>query len=142
MTFGFGSAVHRVMFRRRDHLEVARVIALQTLDESHAQTRSEKRVLAIGFLSASPARVAKDVDIRAPESQPFIPSALIVANELVMLCAGFSRDHVSNLMHKISVPRCRQTNRLGKHSCVAGARHAMQRFVPPFIRGNSKPFDG
>ena len=68
MTFGFWSAVHGVMFRGRDHLEVARVIALQTLDESNAQTRGEKRVLAVGFLSASPARVAKDIDIRTPES--------------------------------------------------------------------------
>ena len=65
----------------------------------------------------------------------------IVANELVMLRAGFSRDNVSNLMHQIGVPCGRQTNRLWEHSCVAGARHPMQRFVPPFIRGNAQTFD-
>src|SRR6266567_3860085 len=68
MTFGFWSAVHCVVFRGRDYFEVARVIALQTLDESDAQTRGEKWILAVSFLSASPARVAKDIDIGTPES--------------------------------------------------------------------------
>jgi len=55
-----------------------------------------KRILAVGFLSASPERVAKDVDIGTPECEAFIASVLIMTNELVMLRARFGRVHIGS----------------------------------------------
>src|SRR5579862_3843063 len=67
---GFGSAVHRVVFGSRDGEEVFRIIALQAIDERYAHGCGEKRVLAVRFLAASPARIAKDVDVGRPDSEP------------------------------------------------------------------------
>src|SRR5882762_1128910 len=118
------------MFRRGHDFKVARIITLQTFDESDSQSRSEIRVFTVRLLSAAPARVAKDVDIRTPISQTLVAGVLVMAQELVMFGAGLGRNYVGNLMHEIGVPGGGEPNRLRKNSRIAGARDAVQALVP------------
>ena len=61
-----------------------------------------------------------------------------LCDELVVLGARFSGNDVGDLMHQISVPGCRQTDRLRKHGRVTSARNSMQPFVPPFVVRNAQ----
>ena len=68
---GLGPAVHGIMFGRGDHPVICGIVALQAGDERDAHAPGEERIFAIGFLAASPARIAKDVDVGRPEIEAF-----------------------------------------------------------------------
>jgi hypothetical protein len=59
-----GAGVDGVVLGGRRHDRMLGVVALQAGDEGHAERPGEERVLAVGLLAASPARVAEDVDVR------------------------------------------------------------------------------
>ena len=71
-----GPAVNREVFCRGNDLEIARIRTLQTLHKGGADAAGEKRIFAVGFLSASPARVAIDVDIGRPEGEAIVDGVL------------------------------------------------------------------
>src|SRR6185369_11969421 len=96
MSFGFGPAMHRIVFRGGDNLKVARIVTLQALHELNPKTPGEIWIFAVSLLSASPARVAKDIDVGTPERQALIAKALVLTHKLVMLGARFGRDNVSH----------------------------------------------
>src|SRR5215211_5538470 len=100
-----------------------RVIALQSFNESDTQSRSQIRVFVESLLTASPARIAKDVDIRAPERQSLIAPAFAVAGKFVVFGARFRRSDIGNIVNQVFVPSCRKTDGLGKDCGIAGARH-------------------
>src|SRR6266404_4028231 len=95
--------MHSVVFRRGNYLQVTRIVTLQTFDECDSQTRSQIRILAVGFLTTTPARIAKDVDIGTPKSEPFVTGALVMTLELVMFGTRLGRDDIGKLEHKIRV---------------------------------------
>ena len=64
-----GTAVHGVVLGAGVRFVVFVVVALHTLDRLHAKDGVHVRVFATGLLSASPARVTEDVDVRAPERE-------------------------------------------------------------------------
>src|SRR5215813_7012548 len=85
MTLRPRAAVNGVVLWRGDYLKVTRVIALQSLHKRHSQARGKVRIFAISFLAASPARVAKDIDVRTPECKTLIARMVVVADEFMML---------------------------------------------------------
>src|SRR6185436_7828792 len=85
VTLRFRTTMHCVMFRRGYYFEVARVITLQSAYELNAKSCGEIRIFAVGFLAASPTWIAKDVDVRTPESQSLVTAVLVVTQKLVML---------------------------------------------------------
>src|ERR1700758_4178181 len=93
MTLRLRAAVHGVVFGSGDSLQIVRIIALQTLDEGNAHAAGEKWIFAVGLLPAAPARIAKYVDVRRPDGEPEVDAVNVVANSLVVLGAGFGRDH-------------------------------------------------
>ena len=68
------------------------IVALQPFDKCHAHAAGQIRVLAVGFVTASPAGIAKDVDIGAPKGQPFIDAAIPLTLEFVVFGAAFGRN--------------------------------------------------
>ena len=54
VAFRLGAAVHRVMFRRGDQLQILRVVALQSGHKGDAELGDKKRVFAISLLPAPP----------------------------------------------------------------------------------------
>src|ERR1043165_5152990 len=69
-----------------------------------------------------PARIAEDVDVRAPESQTFVSAMIAPAQELMMFGARFGRRYVGDLANKFFIPRRGQCNRLRKDSRDTCAR--------------------
>src|SRR6185312_16975860 len=98
-------------------------------------------VLSKCFLSAAPTRIAEYVDVRGPECEAFVASALTMTHKLMMLCPRLSRNHIRNGMHQFRIECRRQSDRLRKYRRYSGSRHTMQRLVPPFIFRNSESLD-
>src|SRR5436853_6332414 len=96
MALRFRAAMHGVMLWRRDDFVISRIVALQPFDELHAQTRRQVRVFAVSLLAASPARVAEDVDIRAPHRQALVAAIITLTHGFVMLGARFGRDTIGD----------------------------------------------
>src|SRR5260370_8947780 len=67
------TAVDSKVFWRGHGLQIFRIITLETGHERDADSRSQVRVLAVRFLPASPARIAKDIDVGSPDGQSPIP---------------------------------------------------------------------
>ena len=65
-------------------------IALQAMDISLAKPGCEVGVLAVGLVSAAPARIAEDVDVWRPEAQTVIDVPISLLGELIELGAAFS----------------------------------------------------
>src|SRR5262249_17313077 len=107
-----GAAVNREVLRRRDDLQVAGVVALQALDIGDADARSQIWVFAESLHAAPPARVAEDIDVRAPEGQPLVAASVVLPRELVVLRTRLGRDHVGDAANEFLVPRRGQSDGL------------------------------
>ena len=136
------SAVHREVLGRRYQLKVMGIVALQSFDKFHAQTRGEKWIFAKGLHAATPPRIAKDIDVRRPEGEPREAAAIVVANGFVVLGATFDRDDCRDAMHERGIPGGCEADGLRKIRREAVARHAVQRFVPPVVGRHTQPRNG
>ena len=138
---GLRAAVHSIVLRARRDLQIFPV-TLQALDVRHAEPRREVRVFAVRLLPSAPARVTEQVDIRRPEREALINIAVAVLRSFVILRAGLRRNDIADFSDHLRVKHARHSNGLRKHRRRAGARHAVQRFVPPVVRRNAQPFNG
>src|SRR6476469_4748150 len=96
--------MHGEMFRGCDGLEVMGIVPLHTVDECEGHLSGEIRVLSVGLLAAAPTRIAKDIDIRRPKSEPVVASVIIVTTRIVIFGTGFGRYNVGDPVFKIRVP--------------------------------------
>jgi len=94
----FRPAVYGIVFRRGNCLKDFRIVALQPLDESNAHLPRQVGIFAIRLLSASPAWIAKDIDVRRPEVQSTIDAVISLRLRLVELRARFGGDRVANVV--------------------------------------------
>src|SRR5690606_4844031 len=107
------SAVDGVMFRASRRQQVVGMAALQSADEGDAESRREKRVLAIGFLAAAPARIAKDVDVRRPKGEAAKDLSLErSADVAVELRPPLNAGHVRDLLLQFLIPHRGEADRL------------------------------
>ena len=137
----FRAGMHGEVLGARRRLHIIPV-PLNALDEANAQTRGEIRVFAVGLLSASPARVAVDVDVGRPEGQSLIDAAVSVRGLRVELGARLGGDHVRDFLHQVFVKNRGQADGLWEHRSRACAGNAVQRLVPPVVCGDTQPFNG
>ena len=131
--------MHGEVLRSRVDLAILRIVALQPLDECDAHARGEPRILAVGLLAASPARIAEDVDVRRPERESLVAPAQPASRELVMLGARLVADRGRDLVQQVAIERCGEADGLRKHRRGTGARDAVQRLVPPFVLRHAEP---
>src|ERR1700722_3920100 len=89
---GFGAAVNGEMFWRGDDAVVARIVALHAGDEGGAHAAGEKRIFAVGYMAAAPARLAEDVDGGRPEVETLPDAAGAGADRLHVMDAAFAAD--------------------------------------------------
>src|SRR6202042_1403989 len=101
----------------------------------------QKWVLSVGLLSASPARIPKDIDVRCPERQAEKLLTLVLAHRLVVFGAGFGRDSLAHAMHQRRIPGGPHPNHLWKLRRVTGKRDTMQTFVPPIVLRDTQSWD-
>src|SRR5260370_10228138 len=107
------TAVDSKVFWRGHGLQIFRIITLETGHERDADSRSQVRVLAVRFLPASPARIAKDIDVGRPDGQSPIPvRGTITANARVVLGAKLSADGVRDLVDQRRIELAVQSDAL------------------------------
>src|SRR5574344_176069 len=134
----FRSGVNGIMFCTRCNLQMVRVGALQSFYKGSAHARSEVGVLAVCFLSASPARITEYVDVRRPECKAAVLGCRKTGFlRLVPFCARFSRNDVGFLLSKLVIERSCKSDCLRENGCLTLACHAMQTFAPPVVRRNA-----
>ncbi len=134
----FRAAMNGKVFGCRDRFQIVRVVALQAGNECHPDAAGEVGILAIGFLAASPARVAKNVDVGRPKSEAVVAAGVCMLDRIVIFGASFGGDHVGDAVDQIGIPGGRKTNGLREDGGISRARDAMQALVPPVIRGNDE----
>ncbi len=74
-----------------DGLQIFRIVALHAFDERDRQTAGEKRIFAIGFHAAPPARIAKEIDVGSPEGEALIDIVLSAADVFVVIATRMKR---------------------------------------------------
>ena len=139
---GFGSAVDGVVLGGGDGAEVFRVVALDALDEGGAEAGGEEGIFAVGFLAAAPAGIAKDVDVGRPDGEAVVAVVIVVGDGVVVLGASFSGDDFADGVDERRVPGGGVADGLREHGGVAGARDAVEAFVPPVVGGDVEARDG
>ena len=138
MPQNFWTAVDGIVLGRRDRFQVARVVALQAGNECYADAAGEVGIFAIGFLAASPARVAKDIDIGRPKGEAVVASGVSMLDCIIVFGACFGGDHIGDAMDQIGIPGGGETDGLGENGCISGARDAVQTLVPPVVGGDAQ----
>ena len=137
----FRAAVYGKVLGRGDGAVIARVVTLQSGNKSHPQARGKKGVFAIGFLAASPARIAKDVDVGRPEVEALEDVAVAGAHRLRVLDAPLDADDLGHLVNSRRVEGGSQADGLGEFG-GAVTHHAVQRLAPPVVGGHIQPRNG
>ena len=132
----FRPAVHRVVFRRRDHAEILGIIALQPGYKSDAHATCQERIFAVSFLSSSPARIAKDIDIRRPKIQSFHDVAPAGLYCLLVFRASLRPNHDGHIVDERVVKSRGESDGFWKDCCGAGICDPVQRLAPPVVCRN------
>ena len=135
----FWPAVDRVMFRRRNDAIVFRIVALHARNERHSHSGRQERVFPVGFLSASPAGIAKDVDVRRPEVETLKDVAVAVLHSLHVLDSRLNAGRNRHPVNGIRIERRGQADRLRERGDTAVVRYAMQRLAPPVVVRHIQP---
>ncbi|OPZ66652.1 MAG: hypothetical protein BWY82_02970 [Verrucomicrobia bacterium ADurb.Bin474] len=134
--------MHGVVFGAGGREQVVGVVTLKSLHEGNAQAGCEERILSVGFLTAAPARIAKDVHIRRPEGQaPEDGTLERCALVTVEFGASFDADHGCHLVVKHLVPHGRQSDGLRKYGGMARICNSMQCFAPPIEFRDAKAWN-
>ena len=130
------------MLRSGNDFEVFGVVTLHRFDEGYSDSRCKVGVFAVGFLTASPAWVAEDVDVRRPEVEASIDTVIAVGDCIGVLGAGFGRDDGGLTVDEVGVPGGGHANSLREDSCVTVAGDSVERFAPPVIFRDIKAGNG
>jgi len=138
MPQNFRAAVDGKVLGCRDCFQIARIIALQAGNEGHSDAAGEIRIFAVGFLAASPTRIAKNIDIRRPEGEAVIAASVSMLDGVVIFGPRFRGNHIGDTMDQICIPSGCEADGLGKDGCIPRPRHAVQALVPPVVRRNAE----
>ena len=138
VTRRFRPAVHGEMLRRRNGEVILGIIALQSGYIRHAHAAGEKWVLAVGLLSAAPARIAKDVQIRRPEVEASHDAGVSFAQILHVLDAALDAYLCGHRMNAWRVEGRGEPNRLRVlgHTLIDDS---MESLAPPLICRDIEP---
>ena len=133
------AAVHGIVLGCCDRAVVLRIVALHSGDVGNAHAAGEERIFAVGLLSAAPARITEDVQVRGPEIQA---SAMMPACPSRASCTCLMRPSIPIWVAMAWMSRRiegrGQTDRLRilRYTLVD---HAVERLTPPLVRRNVEP---
>ena len=138
-----GTAVHGKVLGAGHSLQVMRVVALQAAHHGHAHLACQIGVLAVGFLSASPTRVAEDVDVGGPVGETVVLGHAALLQILVEEGAALGAGDIAHAAECLGVEGGSHTDGLRKHGDLfLGAGHTVERLVPPVVGRNAQPLNG
>src|SRR5579863_5005070 len=128
------------MFWSGYHSIIFRVIPLHSGDEGDAHAGGEEGIFAVGFLAASPAGVAEDVDVGSPEIEADAGETAM-ADVFMMLGAGFGADDDGHVVNERRVEGCTEADGLWENGGDIPC-DAVQGFAPPVVGGDFQAWDG
>ena len=146
---GFGSAMHGIVLGAGMSLQVVVVVALHAEHGLHTEYGIQIGILATGLLSASPAGVTEDVDIRAPERQLGVAGIVGLAHShmlhtvvgAVPVGAGLVADLREHIVDEFLAEGSSHADGL-RIDGVVTLTHTMTGFAPPVVGGDAQPLDG
>src|SRR5579862_7789295 len=97
-------AVNGIMFSRGNRFKKFGVITLHPRGERCSHLSRQERIFSVRLLPASPARIAKDVDVRRPISKPIIIEVVVLALRLEILRAALYGNQPAFAMEEVGVP--------------------------------------
>ncbi len=137
----FGARVHGVVLGAGQEFSVFGVgRPLQAANHGHPHPGHQVRILAVGFLSPAPARVAEDVDIGGPDGQPEKAAVLpAAAPVLVVFGADLVRSGAEHPEDHRVVERRGHRDGLGEHRDAVIVGQAVQGLAPPVELSDPEP---
>jgi hypothetical protein len=133
--------VHGEMFQGCGEFQIMRIVALQSLDVSHADASGEKRVFPVTLIDAAPVWIAADVDDRRAVNESLVGAGKIwVLMPAVVNRASLVGNCHRLLIYQICVPRRGHRDGDRKHCCRPRPHHAVQTLVP-FVRAQADAID-
>ena len=129
------------MLDGRVQLAIGGIIPLKAFNKCATHHAGQIGVFAVSLMSAPPARVSEDIDIRAPVGQPLIDTGRTKLFITVVFCACLGRNRVSNTPQQIGVKRRRHPDCLWENSRRPGTGDAVQSLIPPVISGDMQLLD-
>ena len=129
---GAGQQLHVFAVRR----------ALQSAHYGQSHACVHVRVFAVSLLSASPARVAEDIDVGRPERQSLVCCYAPRAPLRRVLGARLVAHGGVDALQQGVVKRCRHAYARGEHRAHAVAAYAVQGFAPPCELRYAEPWNG
>src|SRR5215207_8908546 len=137
MAILFRPGMDSIMLDARRGFEIFGMITLQTLHEGRRHLTRQEGIFPPRFLSSPPAWIAKNVDIRRPESKSLILIGIAVATERGMIfCPPLIADGGCDSMDQFFVPGCRHADRLRENSGASVAGNTMQCLTPIIVGGD------
>ena len=137
----FRAAVNRKVLGACRSLQILLIVALDALNKAYAHAGSQIRILAKGFMTASPARVAENIDIGRPERKSLVNVRVVLLLLVIVLGASFCGNDIGHLLQQLLVKACRHRNRLRKYRRDSGTGNTVQTLVPPVICLNPQLLD-
>ena len=106
--------------------------SLKSLDDLNSKARSEVRILSVGLLSTSPARVAEDIDVRSPDRKAMEAQVFLALSYPHVICrTTFIADLREDLEKEFVVEAGSHTDWLWIDCHIAHVGNAMKRLAPP-----------
>ena len=145
-----GSAVHRVVLRRGDHLQIVGIIPLHPRDERHGHAAGQVGVFPVRLLASPPAGIPEDVDVRGPVGQPGRAAGKgherlgagrgRTRQGVVVLGPRLGGDDVGHPVHEVDVPGGGEPDGLREDGGTA-LDDAVKRLVPPVVGGHPEAWN-
>src|SRR5689334_11880811 len=92
MALGLWTRMNCVVLGSGNNFQVLRIVPLESLNECHPETAGEIRIFSVSLLPASPAWIAKDIDVRGPKRQTVKPVVVTPSLCFVVLRARLVGD--------------------------------------------------
>ena len=116
--------------------------ALEAMDIGLAQAGSQVGIFAVGLMTAAPAGITENVDIRGPVGQTLVDIPVAFGAGSIVLGAAFGSGHIAQTLQTLIVEHGSHADGLGEAGCDTGAGNTVEGFVPPVVGGDVQPLDG
>ena len=133
-------AVYGIVLRGRNGQVILWIVALQSGHVGNAHAAGQERVFAVGLLTAAPARIAKDVQIRRPEIEASHDAGVSLARILHVLDASLNANLGRHGVNSRRIERGSQADGLGILGYTL-VDHSVKGLAPPLVCGNVEPWN-
>ena len=140
MAEGFRAGMHGKMLAAGGCFQIFPV-ALEAFDIPDSEPARQVRIFAVGLMSAAPAGIPEDVDVRTPYGEPFIDIPVAETALPVVFRARFIGNGRSDLFLEVFVKHGGQADCLRKNRRGTCPGDPVQRFIPPVVGRNTQARD-